>query len=374
MRYTPSPLRPGMTAIAAVLALSATPLLAQTAEPAPSGVIAPAPVTPPSAPSVDASVIDAPVIASAPQAATPQPMTAGSTPSSAFPVLSSTVIPLAPETSTAAAPAATPAPAAKPHAAARATPAPVAARTVTATRTSRTTTAPAPFAPATPPVAIRSAAPVANAMPATAPAPAAVPQPVVQAQSSPSTQSSDDMLPAAGIAGLGLLALAGGALAFGRRKRRSEYDAAPDSLAPETMAAAPVAPTPVQPAAIVPPEPGFAFAGPSRTAALQPETAAPDALLPDGFDLSRFGRHVQAAYRGPTTDNPSLSLRRRLKHASFFDQRERVAAMPPAAQPDLRSDPSPASPQRATAARRNDAPVSRPNRQPKPGFRPAFQG
>jgi len=47
--------------------------------------------------------------------------------------------------------------------------------------------------------------------------------------------------------------------------------------------------------------------------------------LPPGFDVSRFGRHVQAAYRGPTADNPSLSLKRRLKRASFFDMKERQA-------------------------------------------------
>jgi hypothetical protein len=45
-----------------------------------------------------------------------------------------------------------------------------------------------------------------------------------------------------------------------------------------------------------------------------------------GFDISRFGRHVQAAYRGPTPDNPSLSLKNRLRRASFFDQQERRAA------------------------------------------------
>ena len=36
--------------------------------------------------------------------------------------------------------------------------------------------------------------------------------------------------------------------------------------------------------------------------------------------------HVDRARRGPTPDNPSLSLKRRLKRAAFFDQRERLAA------------------------------------------------
>jgi hypothetical protein len=35
---------------------------------------------------------------------------------------------------------------------------------------------------------------------------------------------------------------------------------------------------------------------------------------------------VERAYRGPTPDNPSLSLKARLKRAAFFDKREREAA------------------------------------------------
>jgi hypothetical protein len=36
--------------------------------------------------------------------------------------------------------------------------------------------------------------------------------------------------------------------------------------------------------------------------------------------------HVERAMRGPTPDNPSLSLKKRLKRAAFFDQREREVA------------------------------------------------
>jgi hypothetical protein len=36
--------------------------------------------------------------------------------------------------------------------------------------------------------------------------------------------------------------------------------------------------------------------------------------------------HVDRAMRGPTPDNPSLSLSKRLKRAAFFDQRERDVA------------------------------------------------
>lgn len=36
--------------------------------------------------------------------------------------------------------------------------------------------------------------------------------------------------------------------------------------------------------------------------------------------------HVERAMRGPTPDNPSLSLKKRLKRAAFFDQRDRAVA------------------------------------------------
>ena len=37
------------------------------------------------------------------------------------------------------------------------------------------------------------------------------------------------------------------------------------------------------------------------------------------------GSHVEAACDGPTADNPSLSIKKRLKRAQFFDQREFLA-------------------------------------------------
>lgn len=36
--------------------------------------------------------------------------------------------------------------------------------------------------------------------------------------------------------------------------------------------------------------------------------------------------HVDRAMLGPTPDNPSLSLKKRLKRAAFFDKREREVA------------------------------------------------
>jgi hypothetical protein len=45
--------------------------------------------------------------------------------------------------------------------------------------------------------------------------------------------------------------------------------------------------------------------------------------------------HVDRAMRGPTPDNPSLSLKKRLKRAAFFDQREREVAAGEAEPVDL---------------------------------------
>jgi hypothetical protein len=36
--------------------------------------------------------------------------------------------------------------------------------------------------------------------------------------------------------------------------------------------------------------------------------------------------HIDRAMAGPTPDNPSLSLKKRMKRAAFFDQRERDVA------------------------------------------------
>ncbi len=38
------------------------------------------------------------------------------------------------------------------------------------------------------------------------------------------------------------------------------------------------------------------------------------------------GSHVEAACEGPTADNPSVSIKKRLKRAQFFDQREQLVA------------------------------------------------
>ena len=86
----------------------------------------------------------------------------------------------------------------------------------------------------------------------------------------------------------------------------------------------------MQPAIV---EPAF-VAAPTAMAPIDPdaETDAdltpvdgPTTEVPEDFDLSRFGPNVRAAYCGPTVDNPSLSLKHRLRKATAMDQMERNA-------------------------------------------------
>jgi hypothetical protein len=115
---------------------------------------------------------------------------------------------------------------------------------------------------------------------------------------------------------LALLALGGGAVAMTRR-RKEEDEVVETPIIDESMAAEP-SPAPrhdaiheEQPAIVVPS--AFAWGEPQRA---------------DRNVEKRQGETwVERAYRGPSPDNPSLSLRTRLKRAAFFDAREkRVAA------------------------------------------------
>ena len=70
------------------------------------------------------------------------------------------------------------------------------------------------------------------------------------------------------------------------------------------------------------PEPAFAAAPAIHDPVPDPKNPA----AKSGFDPSRFGKHVQAAYRGPTRDNPSVSLEYRLRRAAAMDEQERQGA------------------------------------------------
>lgn len=271
--------RPALTAIAAVLALSSTPLAAQE-----------------TVPEADTSLT----------AATP-----------------------------AAEPVATPVetPAADPLAPAEAETAPAAAPVArsTATRSSRAATrtaAPARTAPArAAPVAAAPAATTAESVtrvePLVAPTPEALaaapmtPEVAPPVETSDAAISADTMLPIAGAAGLGIVALAGFGMAMRRRRKDGHvvrddwHEPAMTRQVAEPVAARPITAT----SGSVTPQaerPAFAWGNMAPVAA----AAAPAA--------ARNESRIEAAYRGPTPDNPFLSLKKRLRRAAFFDQRERA--------------------------------------------------
>ena len=272
-----------MTAIAAVLALSSTASFAQVAE-------NPAPI-------VESSPAPDPL---APEASTP----------------TATPEPVASETTAAPAPARSTARASR--SAARATP----QRTSSVTRAR--TAAPATVE-AAPPAAPVPVDPLLVPPEMAAPAPVAVPvEPALEAAPVAIDQvNMDEALPYVGAAGLGLLALAGAGIAMRRRRRRRE-DAIEEAKWQhiESQPASAFEPDPVPvPAAVIAPAPTF-----MRTPKPVPAAAATgSSQVPDGFDTSRFGPHVQAAYAGPTPDNPSASLKRRLTVAHFLDQKAAAA-------------------------------------------------
>ena len=273
--------RKAMTAIAAVLAFSSTPLLAQDTGTTPP-VTDPAPE--PAAPAAD------------PLAPDPAPVETTAT-----------------TTATKAAPA-------KPKAAATARRSAAAPRT--AARNATRSPQPAPVAEAAAPVPPPAPAPAASAMPvAPGPMPVADPAPAVAPAANAAAIDMDEALPIAGGAALGLMLLAGAA-AVRRRRRRKQDDA--DEAVKWAFIESHAEPEPAAAA-----EPAFVRAAEPRHDPVPGKTPirdAPVTELPEDFDLSRFGPHVQAAYRGPTTDNPSLSLKYRLRRASFLDQQERRAA------------------------------------------------
>jgi hypothetical protein len=202
-------------------------------------------------------------------------------------------------------------------------PAPVATRTVTRTVTKR---AAVPAAPAT---AAATPAPTAAAPPA----PQAAAAPVVRLNSKPAPAKTsaakpidNNTLEIAGGGALALLAIGGiTAALIGRRRNRREKELADaQTLAYEpfeTAAAHEHAPAVhhEEPAA-----PASAFAWGNQAQADAP--ARTNERTADGDDRRPGESWVERAYRGPSANNPSVSLRTRLKRAAFFDKREREAA------------------------------------------------
>ncbi|HET6943068.1 MAG TPA: hypothetical protein VFH89_12990 [Sphingomicrobium sp.] len=274
MTYTHKTYRLGTTAIAAVLALSSTQLLAQEA------------------PSTDTPTAEAPAttVTPAPVADAPAP--------SADP-LAPTAEPAAPADSNQAS---------AESAETKAAPKAVVKKSVEKTkRTSEhsATRAGEPVAPAPKPAIepSESSSPLESMKPAEI---ASIPdaKPVEKAK-------LDEAVPLAGGAGAVILALAGAGMAVRRRKRRHGEEGLDQEWQDESA----IADEPMAEPAWDPP-----VREPAAMAAVE-TTQAND--LPEDFDTSKFGPHVQAAYRGPTPENPSLSLRKRLKIAGELDRRER---------------------------------------------------
>ena len=136
---------------------------------------------------------------------------------------------------------------------------------------------------------------------------------------------SNDLLLIAGAVGVALLGLIAFWLAMRRRKlRRDEEWAAADQYELEPEAPVQGDPLFAEPAyAPVTPEPIHAM--PVVAASGTIATPAPAASNSACVDTAP-GSHVEAACGGPTADNPSLSIKKRLKRAHFFDQREFLAA------------------------------------------------
>jgi hypothetical protein len=286
MTETNTRIRLATTAIAAALAIAAAPLPAQEASPPPDTSVD----TPATPPSMDPLA--------------PEPTEPSVTPE------------------TVAAPEAAPAAKASPTVRAKAA---TARKTATSSRPAPSprnepaaAAAPAPAAVEAEPIA---AAPVAEPAPTETPA-----APAVEPSAARQMQTST-VLPVLGAALIGLLAIIAAAFAIRRRRRirREEYE---DNGVYEAVA--PVPAMTIEPT----PEPGFAAGSTAATLAAGPShdpiPNVPTTALPKGFDLSRFGRHTQAAYRGPTADNPSLSLKYRLRRAAALDQFERANRAQPA--------------------------------------------
>ena len=280
-----------LPAIAAALALSSTPLLAQEAQPVPSDP---------------------------PPATTAEPATAPeSTPVTTETTTTTTQEPVATE----AAPVATKT--TKTTKTVRtsrgATAKPTAAPRMSTTHTVTRETAPAAAAPAAPPPAQTqqsqsAVAPVVdmNANPST--------RPTTTAQST----KSDETLPIAAGGALALLALGGAGIALAKRRRRHQDEESAEDEHIEHEAVEPVAREPEaviheeQPAIVAP----SAFAWGNQPS----EPTRSNAQTVDDDDRMPGESWVQRAYRGPTPNNPSVSLRARLKRAAFFDKREREVA------------------------------------------------
>lgn len=291
-----------LPAIAAAMALSSTPLLAQQV-PTTSTPTDPVAQTPP--------VTTPPVTDTAP-ASPDTSATETTTTTEAAPVKTTTA-----KTKTVARTTRT----------AAARPAPAPSRPApTTTRTTVTQPATAPATPAAPPP---EPAPAPNSDSAVAPvvdlsaAPANKP-----AQASKPSNATNEMLEIGGGA-LALIALGGIAYSVARRRRREddwhgEWTDEPEMVEEDHVAAAPVMAEPRHDPIVHEEQP--AIVGPSAFTWGQRPEATPAAERDSDDDRLPGESWVERAHRGPSANNPSVSLKNRLRRAAFFDKRERDVA------------------------------------------------
>lgn len=161
-------------------------------------------------------------------------------------------------------------------------------------------------------------------------APGAQPAPAAPTTADAKPASSDNSVPIAAGGALAFLALGGAAVAMTRRRRHDEeeeevwIDEEPVETMAEPEAVAPPAPVAEEQPLIVGPS-AFSW-GNERAASAAPVAASAAARSNPGDDRLPGESWVERAYRGPTPNNPSVSLRNRLRRAAFFDKRERDVA------------------------------------------------
>lgn len=300
------PLRPARTAIAAVLVLATTPLLAQTVPP-PSE-----PVAPDAPPPVVATTPVAPVAAPAPVTAPPAvapPVVATVAPSA--PIAQEAAAPVSPSARDVAPAQSTPARAARAE-----TPSAVASRAPAAERTAspfETPATPVASSPATPATAAPVGAETVPAPVATAPDEASIADP------------SDNGATAALVGGIVLLAGAGAIYALRRRKGEPEMTTAPVApiIDPERVRAidAPVEQAPTvaaveRPREIVGSQDRFAFNAVTPAASVAEKPAQ---SVTASNPVSATGGSVEDMIAAPPSrENPFLTRKNRLRRAGFL--------------------------------------------------------
>jgi hypothetical protein len=150
-------------------------------------------------------------------------------------------------------------------------------------------------------------------------------KPANQPRPASKSTRADETLPIAAGA-LALLALGGAAFAFSRRRRRDEawhgdWEDEP-AMEPEPVAAA--EPEPRHDPIVHDEQPGIVAPSAFAWGANAPSGQQADG--DSGDDRLPGETWVQRAYRGPSANNPSVSLKARLRRAAFFDKRERDVA------------------------------------------------